>query len=82
MENIAVHKTIISCNDFSDAFDSITKSKEIDVYYQVKKQDINANFIIWKENNEVRSKFQGNFSTSSIGTQQKLLFSSKSIQPM
>ena len=63
MENIAVQKTIVPCKDFGDAFDSIRKAKEIDqeVYYQVRKHDINANFIIWKENNEVRSKFQGNF---------------------
>ena len=63
MENSNEQKTIVYCKDFSDAVENLTKSKDTnqDVFCQVKIQDIDAIFTIWKENNKVRSKYQGNF---------------------
>ena len=63
MESYKAEKDIIQCKDFCDAYDKLTqgKEKEEGVYYQVRLPDLNANFIVWKENNKVKSKFQGNF---------------------
>ena len=63
METRDLPKRIIPCKDFLDAYDLLTTDKETgnEVYYQVKIQGIDTAFIVWLEDNKVRSKFEGNF---------------------
>ena len=56
---------ITACKDFFVAYRSITANnnnvKGDDVKYQVKVRDIPHRFLVWSENDEIKSKFQGNF---------------------
>ena len=63
MEDYKAEKHVVQSKDFHDAYNRLTQSKETEqgVFYQVRLSDLNANFIVWKENSKVKSKFQGNF---------------------
>ena len=63
MENYKIEIDVVPSKDFRDAYGSLTKGNESEqsVSYQVRLPDLKANFIVWKENDKVKSKFQGNF---------------------
>ena len=60
------HKRIIKhFNDFHSAYQCITTGdtsvNEEEIIYQVKLKYIDPEFVVWRENNVMKSKFKGNF---------------------
>ena len=56
-------KHIIACKDFNSAYYSLTSgvaNEDEEEVYEVQIKDVDCTFMIWRENNELKSKFQGN----------------------
>lgn len=65
MESNEEKTNIIICSDFNYAYSRLTASEENmneeEVLCQVKVQDIDSFFDVWRENKELKSKYNGNF---------------------
>ena len=64
LENDGQHTTIIrKCKDFHSVYTSTEDTSVIsgDIIYHVKVKDIDSEFVVWRENHEKKSKFQGSF---------------------
>ena len=65
MEGNEEKGNVILCSDFHNAYSRLTSSEENmneeEVLCQVKVQDIDSSFGVWRENKELKSKYNGNF---------------------
>lgn len=65
MESNNGKTNIIVCNDFHDAYYRLTNGTEnnngTDSLYEVKVHGIDSTFSAWRENSELKSKYNGNF---------------------
>jgi hypothetical protein len=82
MESNEEKTNVILCSDFNDAYSRFTTSEENvneeEVLYQVKVQDIDSSFGVWRENKELKSKYNGNFFNILHGDSTKTLVKFKS----